>query len=52
MGATYDPHFLRRYHLWTQRADPIEARRWYRRALDLGASEAGPRLDSLKAAPP
>jgi hypothetical protein len=52
MGATYDPLFLRRYHLWTQRADLVEARTWYRRALELGASNAEPRLDRLKAAAP
>ncbi len=51
MGASYDPAFLRRFHLWTQVADPNEARSWYLRAGDLGASEAKLRLDRLGAKP-
>jgi hypothetical protein len=50
-GATYDPFFLRRFHLWTQRADPSAARAWYLRARDLGASEAEHRLARLNANP-
>jgi len=52
MGATYDPLFLRRYDIWTQRADSVEASAWYRRALKLGATEAAPRLDRLEAPAP
>jgi hypothetical protein len=47
LGASYDPEFLRRFHLWTQRADPGEARRWYLRARQLGAPGADARLDKL-----
>ena len=50
-GATYDPFFLRRFHLWTQHADPSAARAWYLRARDLGASEAEHRLARLNANP-
>jgi hypothetical protein len=50
-GATYDPFFLRRFHLWTQRADPSAARAWYLRARDLGASDAERRLARLNANP-
>jgi hypothetical protein len=49
IGATYDPLFLRRFHLWLARADPAEARAWYLRARNLGSSEAGNRLAKLKA---
>jgi hypothetical protein len=52
LGASYDPEFLRRFHLWTQHADPAEARRWYLRARQLGASGADARLDKLGAKAP
>jgi hypothetical protein len=51
IGATYDPLFLRRFHLWTDRAEPTEARAWYLRARNLGSSEAESRLAKLKAKP-
>jgi hypothetical protein len=51
LGASYDPAFLHRYHLWTQIADRDEARKWYERARDLGAKEAAIRIDQLAAAP-
>jgi hypothetical protein len=44
IGASYDPFFLRRFHLWAQHPDPDEARAWYLRARDLGVSEAERRL--------
>jgi TPR repeat protein len=40
LGETYDPVFLDRVHLRGVRADPGAALSWYRRARDLGASEA------------
>ncbi len=52
IGASYDPFFLRRFHLWTQHGDPAEAEAWYRRARDLGASEAQSRLARLTGKPP
>jgi hypothetical protein len=52
IGASYDPLFLRRFHLWTERADRNEARVWYLRARSLGASEAEGRLAKLKAKSP
>jgi hypothetical protein len=51
IGASYDPFFLRRFHLWTQIADPDEARVWYLRAGELGTSEAKLRLDRLGTRP-
>ncbi|MFZ3235086.1 MAG: hypothetical protein WA184_06895 [Stellaceae bacterium] len=48
IGASYDPLFLRRFHLWTQHPDLAEARAWYVRAHDLGLTEAESRLDRLK----
>jgi TPR repeat protein len=44
MGETYDPAFLGRGSLRYARGDPREASAWYRRARDLGAAEAEPRL--------
>jgi hypothetical protein len=49
IGASYDPLFLRRFHMWTQRADPDAARSWYLRARDLGTAAATSRLDRLNA---
>lgn len=48
IGASYDPLFLRRFHLWTQHPDLAEASAWYVRAHDLGSTEAESRLDRLK----
>lgn len=47
IGASYDPVFLRRYHLWTRYANLEEARIWYLRAHDLGAQDAQNRLKRL-----
>jgi hypothetical protein len=52
IGASYDPLFLRRFHLWTERPDRAEARVWYLRARSLGAPEAESRLAKLKARSP
>jgi hypothetical protein len=51
IGASYDPLFLRRFHLWTQPSDPEAARSWYLRARDLGVSEAAGRIDRLDGKP-
>jgi TPR repeat protein len=39
LGATYDPGFLDRIHL-SRYADAAQALAWYRRARDLGESDA------------
>jgi hypothetical protein len=52
IGASYDPVFLRRFHLWTQPADPAEAYAWYLRARNLGDFEAESRLAKLKVKSP
>ena len=44
LGETFDPAFLNRLNLRGERADPAMAVFWYRRARDLGASDAGSRL--------
>jgi hypothetical protein len=52
IGATYDPFFLRRFHLWTQHADKAAARDWYLRAGgELSAGEAQRRIARLNAGP-
>jgi hypothetical protein len=51
IGASYDPHFLQQYHIWTQSADPEQARIWYLRARDLGAPAAQTRLKRLDVKP-
>jgi TPR repeat protein len=40
MGATFDPVFLRRAGLRNTFGAQVQARSWYRRALDLGSVEA------------
>jgi TPR repeat protein len=40
LGATYDPGFLDRVHLPHLQSDAVQALSWYRRARDLGESEA------------
>jgi len=49
LGETFDPAFLSRLNLRGERADPAMAVFWYRRARDLGASDAGSRLLRLDA---
>ena len=44
LGETFDPAFLSRLNPRGERADPAMAVFWYRRARDLGASDAGSRL--------
>ena len=49
LGETFDPAFLGRLNLRGERADSDMAVFWYRRARDLGASDAGSRLIRLEA---
>jgi len=49
LGETFDPAFLGRLNLRGVRADPGMAVFWYRRARDLGASDAASRLIGLEA---
>lgn len=49
LGETFDPASLRRLNLRGDRADPAMAMFWYRRARNLGASDAGSRLIRLEA---
>jgi len=49
LGETYDPSFLAWARLNNVRGDSVVAARWYRRARDLGASEAEILLKSLQA---
>jgi len=51
IGASYDPAFVGRFGVRGASADLAEARIWYRRALDLGATEAEGRLTELEAGP-
>jgi hypothetical protein len=47
LGATYDPEFLKQLGVLGFAADAEQARTWYRRASDLGSSEAAQRIDHL-----
>lgn len=48
MGQTYDSVELARLRIVSIAPDPSEARRWYQKAVELGArTEAGPLLDRL-----
>jgi hypothetical protein len=49
LGETFDPPFLDRVRLRGVRGDPVAALFWYRRARDLGASEAEVLLKALGA---
>jgi TPR repeat protein len=49
LGETFDPLFLDRVRLRGVRGDPGAAVFWYRRARDLGASDAEVLLEALKA---
>ena len=40
LGGTFDPSFLAQARLNGVRGDPAVALKWYKRARDLGASEA------------
>ena len=47
LAQTHDPHELARRNVQGLRPDPAEAKRWYTRASDLGASEAKARVGRL-----
>jgi TPR repeat protein len=47
LAATYDPDELSRLRVVGLKAEPGEARKWYERARDLGATEAEERLRRL-----
>ena len=47
VAETHDPIALGALNVRGLVPDPVEARKWYRRALDLGVSEAQPRLQRL-----
>jgi TPR repeat protein len=49
LGETFDPAFLGRLNLRGVRADPGMAVFWYRRARDLGSTDAASRLIRLEA---
>jgi len=48
MGGTFDPLFLAKARLNGVRGDPAVALKWYKRAQELGASEAGILLMGLE----
>jgi TPR repeat protein len=47
LAATYDPRELQRMRARGVQPDVAEARKWYERALELGAPEAKERLANL-----
>jgi hypothetical protein len=47
LGESYDPHFLESTHLRAARGAIASAMAWYKRARDLGVSEATILLDSI-----
>jgi hypothetical protein len=51
MGQTYDPDFLQNFVVEGLRADTTHARKWYKKALDLGSPEAEARLAALERTP-
>ena len=48
LGESYDPSFLEQAHLRAVRGDPAVAIKWYKRARELGASEADLLLMSIQ----
>jgi TPR repeat protein len=48
LGETFDPAFLDRAHLRGARGDPGQAVSWYRRARDLGVTDAEVLLKALQ----
>ena len=49
MAEMSDPDFFRAEDSLLDQADPIQAYKWYRKAAELGQSDAPDRLESLKA---
>ena len=52
LGATFDPHALRRLGTVGAEPDPELARKWYRKARELGSDTASERLAKLDQAAP
>jgi TPR repeat protein len=48
LGETFDPAFLDRAHFRGARGDPGQAVSWYRRARDLGVTDAEVLLKTLQ----
>ncbi len=51
LGSTYDPATFKHLKVIGLAADPAQARAWYRRAVDLGSTEAVLRLEPLALGP-
>jgi hypothetical protein len=47
LGGTYDPSVLKKLGIINFRADPAQAREWYRKAAALGSADASLRLEQL-----
>jgi TPR repeat protein len=47
LGGTYDPIVLKRLGIVNFQADPGQAKDWYRRAAQLGSTDASLRLEQL-----
>jgi hypothetical protein len=47
LGGTYDPNVLRRLGVVSFAGDPEQARDWYRKAAELGSTDAPLRLEQL-----
>ena len=47
LGSTYDPLVLQRLGVIGFAGDPAQAREWYRRAAELGSTDAPVRIDQL-----
>ena len=47
LGSTYDPLVLQRLGVISFAGDPAQAREWYRRAAELGSTDAPVRIDQL-----
>lgn len=47
MGQSYDPEFLRRMNVIGSLPDASQARKWYRKAAELGSKQANDRLSVL-----
>jgi hypothetical protein len=47
LGGTYDPLVLKRLGVISFAADPAQAREWYRKAAELGSTDAPARIEQL-----
>jgi TPR repeat protein len=48
MGQTFDPDFLRNFTVGGLKPDIARAKKWYKKAVELGSSEAQNRLAALE----